>query len=200
MQVTITGGNGAIARAISDLLTENGYLCFTPSRSELDITDRVSAEQYFANTKTDILINCAGSIVTADVRDSDIDAWILDIQTNLIGTYLCTKFALNNGCTSVVNIGSSAGFHGKANWSAYCAAKAGVASFTQSLALENINAYTVSPGRTQSKMRLGLYPNEDQSTLLTPHEVAQVVFDAIQGKYPVGSNISIKKDEGIQVK
>ena len=196
----MTGGSGAISQAISELLNKNGYVCLNPSRTELDVTKEKNVKKYFEKNKIDILVNCAGSIKTSSVKNSNPTDWISDISVNLIGTYLCSFYALKNECSIIVNIGSSAGFKGKANWSGYCAAKAGVANFTQSLAEEGIKAWTVSPGRTQSKMRSGLFPNEDQETLLSPFEVAQVVLDVICEKYPIGANISIKKDSGVQIK
>ena len=196
----VTGGSGAIAQAICKILKENNYICLSPSRTELNVANEEVVKKYFQDNKADILINCAGSIKTSTVVESASKDWIQDVSVNLIGTYLCTLHALKNNCFMIINIGSSAGFKGKATWSAYCAAKAGVASFTQSLADEGIVAYTVSPGRTQSKMRLELFPDEDQNTLLTSDDVAEVVLDVIRGKYPIGANISVKKEDGVKVR
>ena len=49
----------------------------------------------------------------------------------------------------------------------------------------------VSPGRTETKMRKFLYPNEDSATLMKPDDFAQIVLYAAQGKYPNGANIDV---------
>ena len=40
-------------------------------------------------------------------------------------------------------------------------------------------------------MRLGLYPHEDQNTLLKPEDFAEIVLYAINGRYAPGEHINV---------
>lgn len=62
---------------------------------------------------------------------------------------------------------------------------------TRCWAEDGKNCICVSPGRTATKMRRGLYPNEDQATLMNAEDFAQVVIYAIEGKYPNGAHINV---------
>ena len=201
-RVIITGGSGDIAQGIKSRLELAGIECTTPSRDELGVAFVDDVYNYFVENKGkfDVLINCAGIIDVSSISQSfDLD-WTDVINVNLNGSYFCSKYALKSGVKTIINIGSSAGFKGKADWSSYCVSKAGLAMLTECLAAEGVEAYTISPGRTQSKMRRELFPDEDQDSLLTPEEIGNLVIDIIYDKYPIGSNVSISKAEGIKLK
>ena len=53
--------------------------------------------------------------------------------------------------------------------------------------------FSISPGRTKTKMRKSLYPDEDQTTLLEPDDFAKVVMKAIRKEYPSGSHVVVRK-------
>lgn len=104
--------------------------------------------------KVDILVNNAG--ITRDtflLRMPDND-WDAVINTNLRGTYLCTKMALRSMIEQswgrIINITSLAGQLGNAGQSNYSAAKAGIIAFTKSIAREvgplNITVNAIAPG------------------------------------------------------
>ena len=75
----------------------------------------------------------------------------------------------------------------------YCASKGGTISLVQSLAFEGYDAYSISPGRVDTKMREMDYPGEDPRTRLTTHATASVIFDCINGRYEPGDNIIYRK-------
>ena len=93
----------------------------------------------------------------------------------------------------MIFIASVAGLYGKAEHSGYSASKAGVISLVQSLGMEGHLAYSISPGRVDTKMREKDFPGEDKRTRLTTKQVAQVVKSCIDGKYQPGENIIIRK-------
>lgn len=197
MKVLITGGQGDIAQAIANYFNVRlgeKVEVLTPGKDDLNVSNDLMVRSYFSDRKIDVLINCAGYIEPKNILDSEIDIWEKHIFINLLGSYYCAKYALENGTKTIINIGSSAGIKGKAEWSAYCAAKAGVISFTESLAAEGHDAYCISMGRTKSKMRKKLCPDEDQNTLLDPHEIGCLVWDILTHKYYApGDNIYIRK-------
>jgi len=125
--VVITGGQGDIAQEIAALLALKGYTVINPPRCLLDVSQESMVSAFFEKQKYDILINNAGVISPQSIPTSDSAIWKQEIDVNLIGTYLCCKYMLTeNPKATIINIGSSAAYSGKALWSGYSAAKAGV--------------------------------------------------------------------------
>ncbi|HHQ4526809.1 TPA: SDR family NAD(P)-dependent oxidoreductase [Aeromonas hydrophila] len=155
MNVLITGGNGDLAKYVSSRLSELvDYWVDTPFRSELDVTSPESVARYFAGRHFDVVVNCAGSLYSSLVVESDPALWINDIQTNLIGSYLVTRMALkSNPQCRIVNIASTAAFNAYKDWTSYCAAKAGVIKLTQGLAKDGYNVVAICPGAIDTKLR-----------------------------------------------
>ena len=93
--------------------------------------------------RIDILVNGAG--ITAPktlIVDYPLELWRRIIDINLTGTFLCCKAVVPHmqkaNAGRIVNIASVAGKEGNPFSSAYSASKAGVISFTKSLAKELI--------------------------------------------------------------
>lgn len=191
MIVVITGGRGGIASAIVSELVD--YNVLNPTRDELDVCDERSVTEYFKGRKIDILINNAGFIAPCYVGKGNTKDQLETIQVNLNGLILCTDAALKNNPIDliIINIGSSAGSTARAGWSSYCASKSAVIMLTSCWALEGLQVFCLSPGRTVSKMRSKLYPNEDHATLMKPKDFAKVVRMAIDGHFLPGCNINV---------
>ena len=64
---------------------------------------------------------------------------------------------------------------------------------TKCWAEDGIYAVSISPGRTKTKMRKFLFPDEDQSTLLNPIDFAKIVLKAINKEYNSGEHIIVRK-------
>lgn len=143
-----------------------------------------TAEERFGGL--DSLINNAGVgtfVPVADMKDED---WHRLIATNLTGVFLCTKAAIpalkKRGGGWIINISSLAGRNSFAGGAAYCASKAGLNAFAESLMLEvrndDIRVSTVMPGSVQTGFsKGGDAPEHDWK--LSPDDVAQVVFDLL---------------------
>ena len=194
-KVLITGGHGDIAKSIINVLENEGkYEISAPGRKELDVTDIAAVDKFMDSFTPDILINNAGYIAPQSIRNASIDVIRNHININLAGVFYCTSSALRrNPALSVVNIGSSAATKIHAFWAEYCSTKAAVVMATQCWAAEGIYAVCISPGRTKTKMRKSLYPDEDQSTLMLPEDFAKVVLKAVKQEYPSGSHINVNK-------
>lgn len=126
----------------------------------------------------DILVNNAGANGKSWVVDLEEKLWQRVLQTNLTGTFLCSKAVLPGMIAKekgrIINIASIAGKQGESAGSAYCSSKFGVIGFTQCLALEvadkNILVNAVCPGPiptelgelgiTQDAKLRGLDPDE----------------------------------------
>ena len=194
-KVLITGGKGDIAQAIKALLEEEGgYEVYAPSRQELDVTNWENIEKVMANFVPDILINNAGYVVPQSIKEINLENTKKHFDINLGGTFYCTGIGLKyNPNLQIINIVSAASVESHATWSEYCASKTAVAMATKCWAEDGLYAVAISPGRTRTKMRKSLFPDEDQNTLLEPADFAKVVLKAVHKQYESGVNIIVKK-------
>lgn len=194
-KVLITGGNGGIAIAIKKQLELEGYEVYAPGRIEMDVTDVNSIENIVSRFIPDILINSAGYVVPQSVKDADLMSTKKHIEINLLGTFYCTQIALKyNPNLDIINVGSAASVATHATWSEYCASKAGVVMATKCWAEDGLYSVVISPGRTKTKMRKALFPNEDQDTLLEPADFAKVIMKAVKKEYLTGTHIIVRKN------
>ena len=193
-KVIITGGKGGIAIAIKEELESEGFIVYAPGRLEMDVTDINSIEKIISKFKPDIIINAAGYVVPQSVKNADLESTKKHIEINLLGTFYCTQIALKyNSQLDIINIGSAAAITTHATWSEYCASKAGVLMATKCWAEDGLYSVVISPGRTKTKMRKALFPDEDQDTLLEPTDFAKVVMKAVKKEYPSGTHIVVRK-------
>lgn len=194
-KVLITGGNGGIAIAIKEELEIEGYVVKAPGRQELDVTNVSSIEKVVKDFVPDILINAAGYVVPQSVKDADVESTKKHIEINLLGTFYCSQIALKyNPQLDIINVGSAAAVTTHATWSEYCASKAGVVMATKCWAEDGLFSVVISPGRTKTKMRKALFPDEEQDTLLEPADFAKVVMKAVRKEYPTGTHIIVRKN------
>ncbi len=104
--------------------------------------------------RLDILVNNAGIYPSADIVDMDAAQWDLVLAVNLKGTFLCSQAAVRRmiaqGRGTIVNVASVDAKTRTTGNAHYAAAKAGVISFTRTLACEmaphGIRVNAVAPG------------------------------------------------------
>ena len=193
-RVLITGGNGDIAKKLSELLDSAIYETHLPQRSELDVTSKSSVKEYFCkqNKKFDVVVNAAGTLYSANVVGSDPDRWINDINVNLIGTYLVSKYALeSNPCCKIINMSSTAGFNSYKDWTSYCAAKAGVLRLSGGLYKDSFDVITACPGAIQTKIRKNI--NIENPNVMTLEEGVMPILDIVNGTYKSGDIVFYRK-------
>lgn len=194
MNILITGGNSDIAKYLYSYLSILNYTIDAPLRNELNVTCYTSVSQYFKNKKYDLVINCAGSLYSSTIINSDPLKWINDINVNLIGTYLiCRESLLMNKKCKIINISSTAAFNSYNDWSSYCASKAGVLKISQALSKDNYNVITLCPGAIDTKFRQGL--SIENPNVMTIEEGCLPIIEAINNKYNIGDIIFYRKNE-----
>ena len=113
----------------------------------------------------DILINNAGVIEPiAALAEGDPAAWARNIGINLAGAYHAIRAILPGmlraGGGTIVNLSSGAAHRPLEGWSAYCAAKAGLAMLTEALAVETagsgIRVFGFAPGVIDTDMQVSI--------------------------------------------
>jgi len=115
-----------------------------------DMVARVSGEL----GDVDVMVNNAGIIDDGLLMRMSDEAWPRVIETNLNGTFYCTRAVLRamvrNRWGRIINIGSVTGVRGSAGQANYSASKAGIIGLTKALAKEvatrNVTVNTVTPG------------------------------------------------------
>ena len=138
-----------------------------------DVTNKQSVSDMVNTTldrwgKIDILVNVAGGAQRKNVVDITAEDWDRVVDMNLKSVFLCSQAVLPAMLKAkygkIVSISSIYGFAGNATRSSYAAAKAGVAVFTKSLALEHvkdgINVNAIAPGRISTPAVRGHYSDE----------------------------------------
>lgn len=106
-----------------------------------------------------VLVNNAGVLSQTPLLELDVDEWDRVIETNLRGTFLCTRRALpemaNAGSGSIINVGSDLGHLGAAELTHYSASKGGLLAFTRAVARETapaIRVNAIAPGPVETDM------------------------------------------------
>lgn len=164
----ITGAGGGLGRAFATALAADGWTIAAVGRTAAtleatvdacrsrsdhphiyvtcDITDEESVTAAFAEvTDTlgglDLLVNNAGTPGPTGRLDSvSAEDFRATVDTNLTGTFLCTRAAFawmaRHGGGRIINNGSIAAHAPRAGAAAYAASKAAVASLTVSTSLE----------------------------------------------------------------
>lgn len=157
-----------------------------------DVRDRYGIEAAIDDSAEafgglDTLINNAGVGVFTDVENMSDDQWRQVIDTNLTGAFFATRSAIPHlkraGGGWIINIASLAGRNYFADGAAYCASKAGLVAFSESLMLElrndNIRVSCVMPGSVATDFS-GPSENTDDSWKLTGDDIAEVVMDLLR--------------------
>ena len=213
----VTGATRGIGRAIALELGKQGATVIGTATSEdgackisaylaeagikgkgvmLDVTDNARTDGVLADAAKEfgvitILVNNAG--ITRDnlaMRMGD-DEWDAVIDTNLKAVFRLTRAVMRGMMKArfgrVVIITSVVGYSGNPGQANYCAAKAGVAGLTRSLARElgsrNITVNCVAPGFIATDMTHALNEEQRQAMLAaiplgragTPEDIAGVV-------------------------
>ncbi|WP_101297686.1 SDR family NAD(P)-dependent oxidoreductase [Halegenticoccus soli] len=107
----------------------------------------------------DVLVNNAGVITVAPVKELEEDAWDAIMDVNAKGVFLCSRAAiphLRESRGTIVNVASIAGTIGAAGLGHYCASKHAVIGLTKVLALElapdDVTVNAVCPGIVNTPM------------------------------------------------
>ncbi|VWM02236.1 SDR family oxidoreductase [Burkholderia lata] len=196
----VTGAAGGIGQALCRTFLAAGdhVLALDRDRAALDrfldtlgdahatpvVNDLTDAERLGSllesHPPVDVLVANAGTAASTTLRDTTPTTWRTDLDANLTATYMSVEAVLPGmrarGRGAIAIIGSVNGVHALGH-PAYSAAKAGLISYTKSLAIEygrdGVRANIVLPG-----------------TVKTPAWEARVernpqVFEALRKWYPL---------------
>ena len=154
----------------------------------LDVRDRSSAETAVGRALerfggVDVLVNNAGTDVTAAFDEIEPEAWDRVIDVNLRGPAIMTRAALAqlraSGRGHVVNIVSTAAKRAWPNASAYHASKWGLLGLSHALHAEartyGVKVTAVIAGGMRTPFLLQRFPDLDPALLQDPANVAETI-------------------------
>lgn len=117
--------------------------------------------------RIDALLNIAGLLAVVDDLTHSVEDWERLIGVNLTGTFFMSKAALPHLIESkgvIVNTASTAGTRGQPWSSAYSAAKGGVISLTQTMAVSHgragVRVNCIAPGGVETPILHAFVPPE----------------------------------------
>ena len=170
----ITGTGDGIGKSLAHLLLEKGYVVFGYSRKnnvrhqnfnfiKIDLGNLESVQNInFPNIKFKdiILINNAGTIgKIVPIHLKTTQEIIHEYNVNIITpTILSNKFIKKyfNYKKTIINISSGAAIKSIPSWSTYCATKAALDRFTDTLSEEkipNLEIFSIHPGIVNTNMQ-----------------------------------------------
>jgi 3-oxoacyl-[acyl-carrier protein] reductase len=181
-KVFLTGGSRGIGRAIKNKFVQSGHTVYAPSRTELDLSDTQSIDDYIRmhkNTEFDVIINNAGINdinLLENINRQELDAMLqIDLKAPILLLRGFIPGMKQRKYGKIVNIGSIWAVVSKKGRGLYSSAKNGLHGITNALALElgeyNILVNTVCPGFTLTE--------------LTKQNNTQEEIDQISGQIPL---------------
>ena len=208
----VTGGNRGIGFAIAEALAERGCSVVVTSRSAksaeeaakrlarfetnivpytCDVRDEEAVARLFALVRDefkhlDFLVNNAGIFGPAVPIDQVPTAgWREALDTNLTGTFLCTRYAvplMSRGGVIVNNLSvASTQFFPRS--ATYTASKAGALGLTgairEDLREKGIRVLALMPGATDTEIWSQFWPDAPREKMIAPKDVASAVVNAL---------------------
>lgn len=164
------GANIVIADLVTEAQASNVLTAIKKLGREVlfvrtDVSDEASVRAMAAQSldrfgRVDILVNNAGIFTESLLEDMPIEDWDRVVNTNLRGTFLCTRVLigqmLERGDGRIINIASQLGQIGGGAVAHYSASKAGVIGFTKALAREvsrrGVLVNAIAPGPIETPL------------------------------------------------
>jgi 3-oxoacyl-[acyl-carrier protein] reductase len=236
----VTGASRGIGRACAEALAADGWQVAVGYRSSdtdaketleaieraggsgstvrLDTLDEASIVEAFKQVSASLgsvtgLVNNAGYSKDGLVLRYPMDAFELTMDTNVRGSFLCTREALKGMLRAkwgrIVNLSSAVALHGNAGQTVYAASKSAIVGITKSLAREvgpkGITVNAICPGLLDTEMTSHLTDQArayyvDQTPLgrtARPEEISAVVRFLMSDEASYVSGAVIPVDGGL---
>lgn len=217
----ITGASKGIGKAIAEFYLDQGEEVVGISRtnaiehpsfhwlkhdfSSLENVEKINLGPWVSERDKIVLINNAGTLGDIKKVDAvDLDHYHRVALLNIVvPQFLCSHLlqeAKKNSIHAIVNISSGAGRRAISGWAAYCASKAAIDLFSETLLEEfkelglNTKVYSAAPGIVDTEMQQTIRNSnpedfsshkkfielKENNELRPPQEVAQLLNELLQ--------------------
>jgi len=199
--VVVTGGTGALGRAVVGALLAANAQCRVPYLKEAEaatfpykervqiigpceLTSEADVQRLYAGA-SDLWasIHIAGGFAMGKLADTGKEGLMEMLNTNLVSCHLCCRAAARafRGAGRIVNVGARPGLEPRqgAGMSAYAASKAAVIALTQSLAAElapqDILVNAIVPSIIDTPANRASMPKADHAAWPKPEQIAATI-------------------------
>ena len=169
----VTGGSRGIGAAIAEVLTDANWQVLAPTRSELDLSDSGSIDEFLVDSpKVFGLVLNAGINEPAEIADIDDATWQRTLDTNTASAFrlvraLAPQMAETGG-GRIVAVSSAYAGRARMGRAAYGASKAALEALVRSTAVEfassGVLANAIAPGFVDTELTRA---NNDASAIST---------------------------------
>lgn len=240
--VVITGAAGGIGSSLAEAYASKGHHIVIADRDaeggslvreqliaqgiqptdvlfiHTDLRNPEQIERMFAQTierfgAVDVLINNAGFGHTTSPYELSIEHWDDVIDTNLRGTFLCSRTAATamRGQASggrIVNIASTRASMSEANTEAYAASKGGIVSLTHAMAVslgpDGVRVNCISPGWIETGSYEALRPidhaQHPAGRVGRPEDIVRACFYLTDPANDFVTGMNLTVDGGMTIK
>lgn len=206
-RVVVTGGFGALGRAVAEVLTRQGARVALLDRAAapavlppcelalggVDLTDAGATNAAMQQVAAalgglDGLVNVAGGFRWELIASGSVETWdamhTMNLRTALLASQAALPYLRQGAQGRIVNIGAWAAQQAAQGMGAYAASKAGVARLTEALAEElkdqGITVNAVLPSILDTPANRADMPQADFSRWVQPAQLAEVIAFLLQ--------------------
>ncbi len=164
--------------------------------------ERAVADAVAALGTLDLLVNNAGVVdpVEVPVWEADPQDWWDVVETDLRGPFHCVRAVvpgmLAAGGGRVVDLSSGAGARDRPEYSAYCAAKAGLARIGGAVHLagaeRGLRSFEISPGVVRTDMTASMRMHDGRTEWTAVEDVVDLVTAAARGELDAWSGCYLR--------
>ncbi len=184
--VVVTGGRGALGKGVVELLSSRGAIVHVADRPDVSLDNEDAAVAYYAALpELWASIHLVGGFAMASITETSLadfeGQWRLNAATCFLTCREAVKRMKQSGGGRIVNVAARPVLEpaGGVNKIAYTASKASVASITQCLAAEvldaNILVNAILPSTIDTPANRAAMPKADFTKWPTPAQIAETV-------------------------
>jgi NAD(P)-dependent dehydrogenase (short-subunit alcohol dehydrogenase family) len=183
--IVVTGAGGALGGGVLQVLQGRGATILAPSFQDLKLDDEAAVTAFYAAIPALwASIHLVGGFAMAPVVDTSLADFEKQWRMNTVTCFLACREAVRairrtGGGGRIVNVAARTVLSPVAHLSAYTASKAGVASLTQSLAVElvgeGILVNAIVPSTIDTPANRAAMPTADFASWPTPVELGEAI-------------------------
>ena len=215
--VVVTGGAGALGRAVVAALRRAGAVCHVPVRGEapadaggdsavryvagVDLTSEPAVTSFYAHLPADLWasVHVAGGFAMSGIVETSLRDLRGQLDVNLVTAFLCSREAVRRfraraggGGGRIVNVASRAALEIGGGKTAYTVSKAAVVALTESLAHElageAILVNAVAPGTIDTAANRAVMP---AAPMTTPTDIAAAIVWLVSPENRIASGATV---------